>query len=145
MQINKSTTVGQIVANEFQTAKIFEKYNIDFCCKGHIHLEETCESLNPEMQSFWIVSEDNLTTKKADFPEGAFLRNVYCEQLVSGSIIKKEKCKAWMAVLIREGEIQGFIENFFISYATPNHIRCFFINKLCAIIRINIRVYEECF
>ncbi|MEB2775368.1 iron-sulfur cluster repair di-iron protein [Algoriphagus sp. D3-2-R+10] len=35
--------VGNIVASNFRTAKIFTDYGIDFCCKGGIKLSEACE------------------------------------------------------------------------------------------------------
>lgn len=36
-------TVGDIVAADFRTAKIFEKYGIDFCCGGRVTLEAACQ------------------------------------------------------------------------------------------------------
>lgn len=70
MQINKSTTVGQIVAYEFQTAKIFEKYNIDFCCKGHIHLEDACKQkqINYEELVTQLLTEINSKSPKSGNP-----------------------------------------------------------------------------
>lgn len=35
-------TVGAIVAENFKAAAIFQKYKIDFCCKGNIPLREAC-------------------------------------------------------------------------------------------------------
>jgi regulator of cell morphogenesis and NO signaling len=34
-------TVGEIVAEDYRTAKIFEKYGIDFCCGGGLELSVT--------------------------------------------------------------------------------------------------------
>lgn len=36
--------VGQVVADDFRAAAIFEKYGIDFCCKGNITVDEACEN-----------------------------------------------------------------------------------------------------
>lgn len=36
------TTIGAIVANDFRTAGVFEKYGIDFCCGGKISLAVIC-------------------------------------------------------------------------------------------------------
>jgi regulator of cell morphogenesis and NO signaling len=36
-------TVKSIVAEDFRTAAIFEKYSIDFCCHGNVALEEACK------------------------------------------------------------------------------------------------------
>lgn len=35
--------VGQVVADDFRAAAVFEKYGIDFCCKGNITVDEACE------------------------------------------------------------------------------------------------------
>jgi regulator of cell morphogenesis and NO signaling len=35
-------TVGVIVANDFRTAEVFKKANIDFCCGGNKSLVESC-------------------------------------------------------------------------------------------------------
>ena len=38
----KQTAVGQIVADEFATARVFRRYGIDFCCHGNTPLAEAC-------------------------------------------------------------------------------------------------------
>ena len=35
--------VGGIVAENFRTARVFNQYGIDFCCKGGIKLNDACE------------------------------------------------------------------------------------------------------
>jgi len=35
-------TVGEFVAEDFRTAKVFEKYGIDFCCGGKVPLAAAC-------------------------------------------------------------------------------------------------------
>lgn len=35
-------TIGQYVAEDFRTAKVFEKYGIDFCCGGNVPFTATC-------------------------------------------------------------------------------------------------------
>lgn len=39
----KNRTIGSFVAEDFRTAAVFNKYGIDFCCKGGRTLEEVCE------------------------------------------------------------------------------------------------------
>jgi regulator of cell morphogenesis and NO signaling len=34
--------LGQIVADDYRTAAVFEKYGIDFCCNGNRSLEKAC-------------------------------------------------------------------------------------------------------
>lgn len=38
----ESITIGEIVAADFRTAKVFENHGIDFCCGGKIALAATC-------------------------------------------------------------------------------------------------------
>ncbi len=42
--INK--TIGEIVAEDYHFAAIFEKHGIDFCCNGHRSLSDVCASKN---------------------------------------------------------------------------------------------------
>ena len=35
-------TIGEIVADDYRTAKVFEKHGIDFCCGGNVALAATC-------------------------------------------------------------------------------------------------------
>ncbi|MBB1148960.1 MULTISPECIES: iron-sulfur cluster repair di-iron protein [unclassified Myroides] len=46
----KNRTIGSFVAEDFRTAAVFNKYGIDFCCKGGRTLDEVCEkkTVNPE-------------------------------------------------------------------------------------------------
>jgi regulator of cell morphogenesis and NO signaling len=34
MLVQKENTIGEVVAKNFHTAKIFEDYGLDFCCGG---------------------------------------------------------------------------------------------------------------
>lgn len=43
MQFNQETPIGEIVANDFRTAGVFTKANIDFCCGGKKSLQESCD------------------------------------------------------------------------------------------------------
>lgn len=36
-------TLSEIVKNNFKAAAVFEKYNLDFCCKGNKFLSKACE------------------------------------------------------------------------------------------------------
>ena len=35
-------TIGDFVAEDYRTAKVFEKYGIDFCCGGKVYLSAIC-------------------------------------------------------------------------------------------------------
>jgi regulator of cell morphogenesis and NO signaling len=38
----KEKTIGEIVADDYRAAAVFESYGIDFCCGGNITMEEAC-------------------------------------------------------------------------------------------------------
>ena len=40
---NSEKQIGQFVADDFRTAAVFNKYGIDFCCKGNLTVTEVCE------------------------------------------------------------------------------------------------------
>ncbi|OMQ13588.1 iron-sulfur cluster repair di-iron protein [[Flexibacter] sp. ATCC 35103] len=46
MENLKNKTIGSFVAQDFRTAAVFTKYQIDFCCKGNRILTEVCEKQN---------------------------------------------------------------------------------------------------
>ena len=39
-------TIGEYVAEDYRTAQVFKKYNIDFCCKGNRSITEVSEKKN---------------------------------------------------------------------------------------------------
>jgi len=41
-----SQTLAQIVTNNHRSASVFEKYRLDFCCKGKRSLEKACADQN---------------------------------------------------------------------------------------------------
>lgn len=50
MELTTTPTVGSFVAKDYRTAAVFQRYGIDFCCKGGRTLDEVCEKkrLDPE-------------------------------------------------------------------------------------------------
>jgi regulator of cell morphogenesis and NO signaling len=50
MLIQKESKIGEIVAENFRTAQVFEKYGIDFCCGGKKSVSEACgeKGINPD-------------------------------------------------------------------------------------------------
>lgn len=43
MAISKDNTIGEIVVLDYRTAEVFEKYKLDFCCKGDRTIEKACQ------------------------------------------------------------------------------------------------------
>ena len=64
MEINLSTKVGEIVRYNFSTARLFENYNIDFCCGGDISLEET--ATQEKIASSKLLADIIAITDKTD-------------------------------------------------------------------------------
>lgn len=46
MNFDQNLTVGEIVAQDYRTASVFQSNGIDFCCKGGRTISEVCEHKN---------------------------------------------------------------------------------------------------
>lgn len=64
MEISKKLTVGEVVKENYKTAQIFDRNNIDFCCGGGITLEKACEKANidiatllPELEAVVLAND----------------------------------------------------------------------------------------
>jgi regulator of cell morphogenesis and NO signaling len=55
-----SLSLAQIVNNNHQAASVFEKYHLDFCCKGKRTLKEACEESNLELNTI-ITDLENIS------------------------------------------------------------------------------------
>lgn len=55
MKSYKTMSVGEIVADNFEYAKIFDKYGIDFCCNGAVPLTKACENAGAKIDA--VVAE----------------------------------------------------------------------------------------
>lgn len=42
MIITKQSKVGELVAEDYRTASVFQQHNIDFCCRGNRSLDDVC-------------------------------------------------------------------------------------------------------
>ena len=65
----ETMTVGEIVADNFGNAEVFDKYGIDFCCHGSILLPEASQKAGADMDEI-IKDIENLapiTTENIDF------------------------------------------------------------------------------
>ncbi|WP_026038732.1 iron-sulfur cluster repair di-iron protein [Myroides injenensis] len=61
----ENRTVGSYVAQDFRTAAIFNKYGIDFCCKGGRTLDEVCDK--KKIRKADVEDElDRLLSQKAE-------------------------------------------------------------------------------
>jgi regulator of cell morphogenesis and NO signaling len=46
MNTQNNKTIGSYVTDDYRTAAVFEKYGIDFCCRGNRPLKQVCEQEN---------------------------------------------------------------------------------------------------
>lgn len=51
MQIAEELKVGDVVSANINSAHVFKKYGIDFCCGGGISIQKACEKKNVDMES----------------------------------------------------------------------------------------------
>lgn len=58
MKDYKTMTVGEIVADNFGNAEVFDKYGIDFCCHGSVLLPEASRKAGVEMDKVIKDIED---------------------------------------------------------------------------------------
>jgi regulator of cell morphogenesis and NO signaling len=64
-------TLSQIVTENYQTARVFEKYGLDFCCKGKRPLISACEEKNIPVENILQELYQALGTeeKSSDFKQ----------------------------------------------------------------------------
>lgn len=65
-----SCTVGQIVAGNFDTTKVFSRYHIDFCCHGNTPFAEACRNrgIDPEAVTRELNElQENTVSNAPDF------------------------------------------------------------------------------
>ena len=85
MNITEHSIVGEVVADDYRTASVFQTFGIDFCCKGNRSILEVCETRSVEPS---ILIEDLLqSTKQADKPSNDF--NSWPLDLLADYIEKK--------------------------------------------------------
>lgn len=65
MKDYKKMTVGQIVADNFGNAEIFDKYGIDFCCHGSVLLPEASQKAGADVNEV-IKNIENATLSTSE-------------------------------------------------------------------------------
>jgi len=58
MKTSEKKTIGSYVTENYRTAAIFNKYDIDFCCRGNRSIDEVCAQQT--------IDKDKLTTELAE-------------------------------------------------------------------------------
>jgi regulator of cell morphogenesis and NO signaling len=107
MNVTHLNKVGEIVAENYRTAAIFEKYGIDFCCKGNKSIDEACESKS-------IKTEDVMRELKI---------------MLSGKDNSDSDYKSWTAT-----QLADHIENKHHRYVEEKiPVLQRYLNKLCSV------------
>ena len=64
--LTQEKTIGDFVAENFRTAEVFKKYNIDFCCKGGRTVEEACDKKKVSPEEIYRELEEVANRKSED-------------------------------------------------------------------------------
>ena len=56
MNTTKEKTIGEMVADDYRTAGVFQSFGIDFCCKGNHTIDEVCESKSISKSLLYVNS-----------------------------------------------------------------------------------------
>lgn len=92
MQKIKELTLAQIVNSNHKTATVFEKYHLDFCCKGKRSLEQACAEQQLLLTEVTADLENVFTTTETDVEFEKMNLTQLCEYIVHThhSFVKKE-------------------------------------------------------
>ncbi len=58
MKYTSDKIIGEIVAEDYRTAKVFKKHGIDFCCSGNRNLGQACAEKNLDTEAVAQELED---------------------------------------------------------------------------------------
>ena len=58
MEQYRNTTIKSIVTNDYRAAAIFEKYSLDFCCKGGVTIDQACADRNVDPATVYAALEE---------------------------------------------------------------------------------------
>lgn len=64
--LTQEKTIGDFVAENFRTAEVFKKYDIDFCCKGGRTIEEACDNRKVSPEEIYKELEEIANRKSED-------------------------------------------------------------------------------
>ncbi|MBK8699438.1 MAG: iron-sulfur cluster repair di-iron protein [Saprospiraceae bacterium] len=65
MSIAQENIIGEVVAKDYRTASIFNKYKIDFCCNGKRTIEQACKE-DSQISSRLLEELNTLSEQKSD-------------------------------------------------------------------------------
>lgn len=68
METVQKATIKSIVTNDFRAAAIFEKYSLDFCCKGGVTIDQACSERNIDATSVYAELAQLASTSHENEP-----------------------------------------------------------------------------
>lgn len=68
METFRKTTIKSIVTNDYRAAAIFEKYSLDFCCKGGVTIDQACSEKNLDPASVYAELAQLANESHGDTP-----------------------------------------------------------------------------
>lgn len=78
-----SQTLAQKVTDNHRTASVFERYHLDFCCKGKRSLENACADQNISVDELLHELENAASTNLSNFPFDKLPLSQRAEYIVS--------------------------------------------------------------
>ncbi|MFI5253067.1 MAG: iron-sulfur cluster repair di-iron protein [Bacteroidota bacterium] len=71
MEQLQNATIKSIVTSDYRAAAIFEKYSLDFCCKGGVTIEQACSDKNINAATVFAELERLSNAGQSDTPNFA--------------------------------------------------------------------------
>lgn len=114
MLIQKSSKIGEVVADNFHAAKIFESFGLDFCCGGKRTIEEACTAKKISIEDVLKALETGNTSHEVihydkwnpGFLSDYIVNNHHSYVLTSMPVIEQHLGK----VIFKHGEKYPFME-----------------------------------
>jgi regulator of cell morphogenesis and NO signaling len=66
MKVSEKNVIGDLVAADYRAAKVFSKFNIDFCCQGGRTLEQAAEEINMDSSELIEALDDVMSDKNEE-------------------------------------------------------------------------------
>lgn len=97
---------------------------------GHLHLEETGETLTPDRNTILLMPEQTTPDTDYEFPEGTFMRSCWGGAFSGGESVLDRTAESWSALLVREGTFTGEVDGESIRL---NPQQCLFLSEGSAV------------
>lgn len=121
MDLTFQKSVGEVVATDYRTATIFEKYGIDFCCKGHRSIDEACQTKHIMTEEVMRELKKHFSTDQTECPD---YKSWPAGQLIDYIVEKHHKYVEEITPLLKR-----YLDKL-CNVHGPNHPELFDINRL---------------